>query len=100
MTGQALRQARTNAGMTQVEAAARFGVSQTLLSLMEKGERSVTPVVAELAVEYLRATPEELPLSFELRHSDESACCGSRCAWLPRVRLSPEPAPESSRGPF
>jgi transcriptional regulator with XRE-family HTH domain len=71
MTGHALRQARTNAGMTQVEAAARFGVSQTLLSLMETGERSVTPAVAELAVKHLQATPEELPLSFELRHSDD-----------------------------
>ncbi len=71
MTGHALRQARINAGMTQVEAAARLGVSQTLLSLMEKGERSVTPAVAELAVQHLQATPEELPFSFELRHSDD-----------------------------
>jgi len=71
MTGHALRQARTNGGMTQVEAAARFGVSQTLLSLMEKGERSVTPAVAELAVKHLQATPEELPLSFNIRHCDD-----------------------------
>jgi transcriptional regulator with XRE-family HTH domain len=71
MTGHALRQARTNAGMTQVEAAERFGVSQTLLSLMEKGERSVTSAVAELAVKHLRATPEVLPVSFETRHSDD-----------------------------
>jgi transcriptional regulator with XRE-family HTH domain len=71
MTGHALRQARTNAGMTQVEAAARFGVSQTLLSLMEKGERSVTPAVAELAVKHLQATPEELPLSFDRHDSDD-----------------------------
>jgi transcriptional regulator with XRE-family HTH domain len=71
MTGHALRQARTNAGMTQVEAAARFGVSQTLLSFMEKGERSVTAAVAELAVKHLHATPEELALSFDLRHSDD-----------------------------
>jgi transcriptional regulator with XRE-family HTH domain len=70
MTGHALRQARTNAGMSQVEAAARFGVSQTLLSLMENGERSVTPAVAKWAVEHLRATPEQLPLSFRTRHSD------------------------------
>jgi transcriptional regulator with XRE-family HTH domain len=57
--------------MTQVEAAARFGVSQTLLSLMEKGERSVTSAVAELAVKHLQATPAELPVSFETRHSDD-----------------------------
>ncbi len=71
MTGYALRQARTNAGMTQVEAAARLCVSQALLSLMEKGERSVTPAVAKLAVKHLKATPEGLPLSFDLRHSDD-----------------------------
>ena len=71
MTGHALRQARTNAGMTQVEAAARLGVSQTLFSLMEKGERSVTPAVAGLAVKHLQATPEELPLHFDLRHNDD-----------------------------
>jgi transcriptional regulator with XRE-family HTH domain len=57
--------------MTQVEAAARFGVSQTLLSLMEKGERSVTSAVAELAVKHLQATPAELPVAFETRHSDD-----------------------------
>lgn len=70
MTGHALRQARANAGMTQVEAAARFGISQTLLSLMETGERSVTPAVAELAVKHLQVALEDLPLSFDLRRSD------------------------------
>lgn len=71
MTGTALRQARTNANMSQVEAAARLGVSQTLLSLMEKGERSVTPSVAQKAVARLHATPEELPFSAQTRHDDD-----------------------------
>lgn len=71
MTGTALRQARTNANMSQVEAAARLGVSQTLLSLMEKGERSVTPSVAQKAVARLHATPEGLPLSSRARHDDD-----------------------------
>ena len=71
LTGHALRQARTNAGMSQVEAAARFGVSQTLLSLMEKGERSIRSAVAEMAVKHLLATPEQLPVSFETRHGDD-----------------------------
>jgi transcriptional regulator with XRE-family HTH domain len=71
MTGQTLRQARTNLGMSQVEAAARLGVSQTLLSLMEKGERSVTPPVAQKAVALLRATPELLPVSAGTRYSDD-----------------------------
>ena len=71
MTGQTLRQARTNVGMSQVEAAAQLGVSQTLLSLMEKGERSVTPAVAQRAVTHLHATPELLPVSTKTRHSDD-----------------------------
>jgi len=71
MTGQVLRQARTDLGMSQVEAAARLGVSQTLLSLMEKGKRSVTPTVAEKAVTHLHATPELLPVSTKTRHSDD-----------------------------
>ena len=71
MTGQTLRQARTDVGMSQVEAAAQLGVSQTLLSLMEKGERSVTPAVAQRAVTHLHATPELLPVSTKTRHSDD-----------------------------
>jgi hypothetical protein len=57
--------------MTQVEAAKLLGVSQTLLSLMEKGERTVTPAVAGRAVAQLRATPEQLPVSLDTRHSDD-----------------------------
>jgi transcriptional regulator with XRE-family HTH domain len=71
MTGQTLRQARTDVGMSQVEAAAQLGVSQTLLSLMEKGERSVTLAVAQRAVSHLHATPELLPVSTKTRHSDD-----------------------------
>lgn len=71
MTGNALRHARTNVSMSQVEAAARLGVSQTLLSLMEKGERSVTASVAQKAVKWLHATPEELPVSSQTRHNDD-----------------------------
>jgi transcriptional regulator with XRE-family HTH domain len=70
MTGQTLRQARTDLGMSQLDAAARLGVSQPLLSLMEKGERSVTPAVAEKAVAQLRATPALLPVSAQTRHND------------------------------
>lgn len=70
MTGQALRDARTALGMSQVQAAARLGVSQTLLSLMENGERSVTAAVAQRAVKRLRVTPEQLPLHRQVRHND------------------------------
>jgi transcriptional regulator with XRE-family HTH domain len=71
MTGQALRQARTNAGKSQAEAAVLLGVSQTSVSLMEKGKRSVTPSVAEKVVSQLHATPEQLPVFPETRHSDD-----------------------------
>lgn len=70
MTGHTLRQARTDLGMSQLDAAARLGVSQPLLSLMEKGERSVTPAVAERAVAQLSATPALLPVSSRTRHND------------------------------
>jgi transcriptional regulator with XRE-family HTH domain len=71
MTAEALRQARTVAGMSQVEAAARLGVSQTLLSLMEKGKRAVTPSVARKAVSTLKASPSILPVSLLKRRSDD-----------------------------
>ena len=71
MTGQALRQARSDLGLSQVEAAVRLGVSQPLLSLMEKGERAVTPALARKAVTTLRATPELLPLAPDARHNDD-----------------------------
>ena len=68
MTGHALRQARNNAGMTQVEAAARLGVSQTLLSLMEKGERS------DRLVTLLRPHPETAVAKKPIGRNLESSC--------------------------
>ena len=43
-----LRQARREAGLTQVEAAGRLGITQSFLSKCERGERRVDAV--ELAV--------------------------------------------------
>ena len=71
MTGQALRQARSSLGLSQVEAAAQLGVSQPLLSLMEKGERNVTPALAKKAVARFGATAELLPVAAETRHDDD-----------------------------
>lgn len=71
MTAETLRQARTDAGMSQVEAAVRLGVSQTLLSLMEKGKRSVTPLVARKAVSMLKGSPSLLPVSLHKRRNDD-----------------------------
>lgn len=70
MQGRALRQARSDLGLSQVEAAALLGVSQPLLSLMEKGERAVTPALAERAVAKLRVSAELLPVASERRHND------------------------------
>jgi hypothetical protein len=57
--------------MSQVEASAALGVSQTLLSLMETGERTITEAVALKAVTLLGVVPEELPLSLNTRRSDD-----------------------------
>lgn len=40
--GDALREARTAAGLTQQELAARAGVSLSYISMLEKGQRNVT----------------------------------------------------------
>jgi transcriptional regulator with XRE-family HTH domain len=71
MTGEALRHARTAMGLTQAEAAQQLGVSQTLLSLMEKGERSVTTAFAEKIVALWHVTPAQLPVRDNARHDNE-----------------------------
>lgn len=70
MTGEALSHARQRAGLSQIEAAKRLEVSQTLLSLMETGRRSVTDGVALKAVKAFEASPTNLPLCEHTRHSD------------------------------
>lgn len=42
-----LREARQEAGLTQVEAAARLGVPQTFISRVELGERRIDPLELE-----------------------------------------------------
>jgi transcriptional regulator with XRE-family HTH domain len=71
MSGEALHQARQKAGLSQVEAAGKLGVSQTLLSMMEKGKRSVSYAVAVRAVQVLHVSPEQLPVFEEKRHNDQ-----------------------------
>lgn len=65
MTGLQLRQARQNAGWTQEKTAARLGVTQAYLSMMEKGRRSVSAELAARAVSLLKAPPTALPLAGE-----------------------------------
>ena len=65
MTSRELKHGRANATLTQVEAAARLGVSQPYLSLMERGGRSVTARVARVAAKLYRLPPTVLPLEGE-----------------------------------
>lgn len=51
MTGAEFKNARKASSWTQVQAAARFGVTQGYLSMVERGERSVSSELASRAVE-------------------------------------------------
>jgi transcriptional regulator with XRE-family HTH domain len=62
MTGVSLRQGRRQAGWTQVRLAARLGVTQAYLSLMEQGKRRIPERVARAAIRLLRLPPTALPL--------------------------------------
>lgn len=67
MTGQALKKARCERALTQKEAAARLGVSQPYLALLENGKRDVTPQLARKAVRVLHVRPTFVPC-------DKNAC--------------------------
>lgn len=61
MTAQTLKSARKQKGWTQMQAAARLGVSQPYLALLEHGRRNLTPGLTQKAVALFRASPAELP---------------------------------------
>ena len=71
MDGRTLENARKRAGVSQVEAARRLGLSQPMLSHMETGRRNVRGDVARRAVELFGADPTALPVSCVERHSEE-----------------------------
>lgn len=71
MSGEVLRQYRQKMALSQAEAARKLGVSQTLLSMMEKGKRSVAREVALSAVQLLAVSPAELPLSGQAGCSED-----------------------------
>lgn len=66
MTGAELKKARKRTGRTQVEAAADLGVSQTYLSLLEKGKRPFTSRLNQKAVRVFGLSPTEVPFKTEL----------------------------------
>ena len=57
-----LRLGRVRAGLTQVEAAARLGLSQPYLSQLEHGRRAVTSSVARAAAKLYRLPATALPV--------------------------------------
>lgn len=66
MTGSQLRRIRKQAGQTQVSAAAKLGVSQTYMSLLEKGERRVTLGLSKRAARAFGSDPVTIPFETEL----------------------------------
>ena len=68
MNGQTLQSARKKLGISQVEAAAKLGVSQAYLSLFEKGKRPLTKSLAKKAARLLKLPPTILPVATELKN--------------------------------
>ncbi|MEQ1605940.1 MAG: helix-turn-helix transcriptional regulator [Pyrinomonadaceae bacterium] len=66
MTGRELQQARRRSRRTQIQAARDLGVSQTYLSMLEKGLRPLTEGLSETAVRAFSLSPTELPLRNDL----------------------------------
>lgn len=63
MGGETFHAARKQRGLTQAEAAARLGVSQAYVALVEKGHRRLPPKLARKAVRLFRLPAGLLPLS-------------------------------------
>ena len=62
MKSQQLKEGRAKAGLTQVEAACRLGVSQPYLSQLESGQRPVTAKLARAAAALYRLPATALPM--------------------------------------
>ena len=62
MTGEQLQKARLRSNRTQVQAAGDLGVSQTYLSLLEKGQRPLTEKLKRKAVRSFHLQPTEVPV--------------------------------------
>jgi transcriptional regulator with XRE-family HTH domain len=69
MNGQHLKAARRARGWTQVQAAARLGLSQSYWSMLEDGQRRLDADLARKASKLLGLPPTFLPLPDSLRSS-------------------------------
>jgi transcriptional regulator with XRE-family HTH domain len=85
MTGQQLREARKLKGWNQQQAARRLGVSQTYLSLLEKGQRRAPEKLAVKAVRVyglseallpVPSAPDHFPVSDKGKLASELAALG------------------------
>lgn len=63
MTGDELKNARKASSWTQTQAAARLGVTQAYLSMVERGERAVSAELTSRAVEVFEVPATALPLA-------------------------------------
>jgi transcriptional regulator with XRE-family HTH domain len=63
VTGYDLKHARKASAWTQAQAAARLGVTQAYLSMVERGERAVSSELASKAVEVFEVPATALPLT-------------------------------------
>jgi len=64
-----LRQARLARGWSQTEAAKRLGVYQSYLSMLESGQRPVTPRLARSLMRAYKLPPTLLPVPHELERT-------------------------------
>ena len=67
-----LQRVRRRARLTQVQAAARLGVSQPYLSMLERGQRPLSPKLARRMMHVYGLDPTVLPPSSALPHADSS----------------------------
>lgn len=84
MQGTDLRKGRISKGWTQEEAAPRLGVSQSYLSLLEKGSRRVPEKLAFRVTRLFGLSPARLPMktSWHSVQSEESEVLASDLAGL------------------
>ena len=72
MTGDELKNARKTSSWTQSEAAARLGVTQAYLSMVERGKRPVSADLASHAVDVFEVPATALPLAKYQTHSRDA----------------------------
>src|SRR5208283_6150670 len=63
MDARQFRQARNQAGLSQQQAAAELSISQSYLSMLEKGQRALSRELARRMVQLYKLSPVSLPPS-------------------------------------